>query len=97
MRTGLVAVTVTPGNTAPVASFTTPAIPASCARTGEARINDPTSAIPTIHPRVTRAIAPPHGTHPITPATSDCLFRVCNEAPLQSQYLEGRTRRKFRG
>ena len=34
IRTGLVAVTVTPGSTAPEASRTTPEIPASCAQAG---------------------------------------------------------------
>src|SRR5213594_3446734 len=59
INTGLVAVTVTPGNTAPVASFTIPAIPASCACAAPARRTRVVTTAAAIRAVPARAMGPP--------------------------------------
>src|SRR5215216_4232380 len=84
--TGLVAVTVTPGSTAPVLSVMVPLmLPVVCARAAPATVAQIASAKKTLRP--TRTIPPPCGTcvpHPT-------LLQPENKQPTSDGYDESRT------
>src|SRR6266853_4974436 len=76
MSAGLLASTVTPGRTAPVASFTTPAI-ALCARPARGRMREPTATSTSV--RRTLRIPYPPDAHVVDDLTCSPILGVAED------------------